>query len=81
VYEDNDRATTLANNPMGYNTRKHVDSKHHYNRRLVDAKIFAVVSVGWTDMLGDSLMKAVKEPKLTMIFNRCMGAASDEGSF
>ena len=74
VYEDNEGAVKLANNPMASNRTKHIDIKHHYIRELVDAKTVAVVSVGTTDMLADGLTKALPEPKHTMIFKRCMGA-------
>jgi hypothetical protein len=76
VYEDNEGAVKLANNPIASNKTKHIDIKHHYIRELVDAKTVAVVSVDTTDMLADGLTKALPEPKHTMIFKRCMGAKS-----
>jgi hypothetical protein len=78
VHEDNEGAVKLANNPMASNRTKHIDIKHHYIRELVDAKRVAVVSVGTADMLADGLTKALPEPKHSMIFKRCMGAAPSE---
>jgi hypothetical protein len=75
VYEDNEGAVKLANNPMASNRTKHIDIKHHYIRELVDAKTFAVIPVGTSDMLADGLTKALPEPKHKMILKRCMGAA------
>jgi hypothetical protein len=72
IYEDNEGAVKLANNPMVSNMTKHIDIKHHY---IQDAKTIAVISVGTLDMLGDGLTTALPEPKHTMIFKRCMGAA------
>jgi hypothetical protein len=75
IYEDNEGAVKLANNPIASNMTKHSDIKHHYIREHVDAKTVAVISVGMSDMLTDSLTKALPKPKHTMIFKRCMGAA------
>jgi hypothetical protein len=49
VYEDNEGAVKLANNPMASNKTKHIHIMHHCIRELVDAKTVAVVSVGTTD--------------------------------
>jgi phosphoribosylamine-glycine ligase len=78
VYEDNEGAVKLANNPMASNRTKHIDIKHHYIRELVDAKTVAIVLVGTADMLAIGLTKALPEPKHMMIFRRCMGAAPSE---
>jgi hypothetical protein len=78
IYEDNEGAVKLANNPMASNRTKHIDIKHHYIRELVDAKTLAVVSVGTADMLADGLTKALPEPKHRIIFMRCMRAAPGE---
>jgi hypothetical protein len=43
VYEDNEGAVKLANNPMASNRTKHIDIKYHYIRELVDEKTFVVV--------------------------------------
>jgi hypothetical protein len=75
VYEDNEGAAKLANNPMASNRTKHIDIKHHYIRELVNAKTIAVILVGTSDMLADRLTKALPEPKHKMIFKRYMGAA------
>jgi hypothetical protein len=75
IYEDDEGAVKLVNNPMASNRTKHIDIKHHYIRELVDAKTVAIVSVGTSDMLADGMTKALPEPKHTMIFKRCMGAA------
>jgi hypothetical protein len=55
VYEDNEGAVKLANNPMASNMTKYIDIKHLYIRELVDAKIVAVISMGTLDMLGNGL--------------------------
>jgi hypothetical protein len=78
VYEDNEGAAKLANNPMGSNMTKHIHIKHHYIRELVDAKRVAVVLVGTANMMVDGLTKALPEPKHIMILMRCMGAAPSE---
>jgi hypothetical protein len=73
VYEENEGAVKLANNPMASNMTKHIE--HHYIRELVNAKTIAVVSVVTADMLAYGMTKALPEPKHAMIFMRCMGAA------
>jgi hypothetical protein len=78
VYEDNAGAVKLANIPMASNRTKHIDIKQYYIRELLDAKTIAVVSVGTADMLVNGLTKALPEPKLKMIFWRCMGAVASE---
>jgi hypothetical protein len=75
VYEDNEGVVKLANNPMASTKTKHIDIKHHYIRELLDARTVAVLSVGTTKTHADGLTKALPEPKHTMIFMRCMGAA------
>jgi hypothetical protein len=52
VYEYNEEAVELANNPMASNTTKHIDIKHHWIREMVDAKTIAVRRHGvgrWND--------------------------------
>jgi hypothetical protein len=51
VYEDNEGGVKLANNPMGSNMTKHIKIKHHYIRKLVDARILVVVSLGIADVM------------------------------
>jgi sugar (pentulose or hexulose) kinase len=78
VCENTKGALKLANNPivpMASNMTKPIDVKHHYIWELVDARTIAVVSIGTSNMLAYGLTKALPEPKNTMIFRRCMGAA------
>jgi hypothetical protein len=62
VYEDNEGAFNVANNPMASNKIKYIDIKHHYIRELTDARIIEVVSVGTTNMLADGMTKALPKP-------------------
>jgi hypothetical protein len=41
----------------------------------MDARTIVVVSMGTTNMLADCLTNSLPEPKHTMIFMHCMGAA------
>jgi phosphoribosylamine-glycine ligase len=81
VYNDNEGAIKLANNPMASNMTNNIYIKHHYIRELADARTIAVVSVGTADMLANGLTKALAEPKHMMTCMRCMGAAPSEGQF
>jgi hypothetical protein len=55
IYEDNEGAIKLTNNPMASNMTKRIDIKHHCIRETVGVRIAVVVSVGTTDMLIDGL--------------------------
>jgi hypothetical protein len=59
VYHDNEGAYKLTNYPVTSNRTKHIDIKYQWIRELVDAKTFALVSLGTTDMLADGLMKSL----------------------
>jgi hypothetical protein len=63
---------------MASNMTKHIDIKQQCIRELVDAKTFAAVSVGTTNMVANGQTKALPETKHTIIFMRCMGAAPSE---
>eukprot|EP00873_Tetraselmis_striata_P018760 jgi/Tetstr1/439024/TSEL_027516.t1 len=76
VYEDNQGAVKLANNPMASHRTKHIDIKHHYTRDLVDAGTISVTPIATTKMLADGLTKALPEPTHTLLFRQCMGTKS-----
>jgi hypothetical protein len=58
VCEDNEEAVKFANIPMASDRTIHIDIKHYYIRKLMDARTFAVLSVGTTYIMEDSLTKA-----------------------
>eukprot|EP00873_Tetraselmis_striata_P026590 jgi/Tetstr1/446854/TSEL_034332.t1 len=76
VYEDNQGAVKLANNPMASHRTKHIDIKHHYTRDLVDAGTISVTPIATSKMLADGLTKALPEPTHTLLFRQCMGTKS-----
>jgi predicted metal-dependent RNase len=56
MYEDNEGALKLANNPMASHMAKRIDIRHHYTRELVDARTIAVISFSTSGMLANGLM-------------------------
>jgi hypothetical protein len=50
MYEDNEGAVKLANNPMASHKTKHIDIHHHNTRELEDARTIAVISIPASDV-------------------------------
>jgi hypothetical protein len=59
VFNDNDGASALANDPVGRFKNKHVKMEHHYTQELVAAKVIAPVRVDTSENKSDLLTKAL----------------------
>ena len=59
VFNDNDCASALANDPVGRFKNKHVKMEHHYTQELVAAKVIAPVRVSTNENKSDLLTKAL----------------------
>ena len=59
VFNDNDGASALANDPVGRFKNKHVQMEHHYTQELVAAKVIAPVRVDTSENKSDLLTKAL----------------------
>jgi hypothetical protein len=59
VFNDNDGASALANDPVGRFKNKHVKMEHHYTQELVAAKVIAPVRVSTNENKSDLLTKAL----------------------
>ena len=57
VFEDNDGAVKLANNPIRTNRRKHTDVRCHFVWEKVDQKMTKVVYASSADQTSDGLTK------------------------
>ena len=59
VYEDNEGAISIADNPINNSNSKHIDVRHHFLRELIARKEITVVHVGTKYQHADFLTKAL----------------------
>ena len=57
LYEDNQGAIQLAENPRHHNRSKHIDVKYHYIRELVESQTVELRYKNTGDMTADVLTK------------------------
>ena len=62
VFEDNQGAISLSQNPKDHSRTKHIDIKYHYIRERVAAKEIAVQHCATGDMTADTLTKGLPKP-------------------
>ena len=62
IFEDNQGAICLSQNPKDHTRTKHIDIKYHYIRERVAAKQLAVQHCATGDMLADTLTKGLAKP-------------------
>ena len=62
VYEDNQGAICLAKNPTNHSRTKHIDVKYHFTREMVESGVMKVDYVSTSDMVADTLTKALPRP-------------------
>jgi hypothetical protein len=65
VYEDNQGAIAMINNPTSHSRAKHIDIKYHFIRDLVNLKLIKLKYISTKDQLADILTK----PLDSTIFN------------
>ena len=63
IHEDNQSAISLSRNPRDHSRTKHIDVKFHYIRKAIEDKIVDVQYLCTTEMLADTLTKALPLPK------------------
>ena len=61
VYEDNQGAIHLADNPMSSARTKHIDIRHHFARSLVSEGEIEVIHVASEEQHADVMTKALGE--------------------
>ena len=65
VFEDNQGAIAMINNPTSHSRAKHIDIKYHFIRDLVNLKLIKLQYISSKDQLADILTK----PLDSTIFN------------
>ncbi|CAB1105713.1 unnamed protein product [Ectocarpus sp. CCAP 1310/34] len=59
VFEDNQGAIQLAQNPISNSNSKHIDVRHHFLRELVERKEISVIHVPSPYQRADFLTKSL----------------------
>ena len=65
VYEDNQGAIAIAQNPVFHQRTKHIDIQYHFTRERVEAGDIKLVYIPTADQLADICTKALSKPKFT----------------
>ena len=71
VYEDNQAAISIAQNPQHHSKTKHIDIKHHFVREKVADNIIQLKYCPFNEMLADLLTKGVTFAKLVRLCEMC----------
>ena len=73
IYEDNQQAIDIANNPMIKSRTKHIDIKLHFIRKLIENKTISLVychsSVQHVDMITKSLKRILHKRHTNVCFS------------
>ena len=72
IYEDNQGAIALTNNPSFHERSKHIDVRYHYIRELVQANAICLDYCQTDQMIADALTKPLRHDKL-WLFAQMMG--------
>ena len=72
VYEDNQAAIKLSQNPVNHQRMKHVHTKFHFTRNKVKEGIISLTYVPTDEMVADTLTKSLAAPSFTR-FRNSMG--------
>jgi hypothetical protein len=74
IYEDNEGALQLANNPVHHDRTKHIHIKHHFIRDTIATKQISVLRVVTKDNVADMLTKAVTSTVYDHLIGCFMGS-------
>ena len=72
IFEDNQSAICLANNPKDHSRMKHIDIKFHFVRELIKNDQIKVLYCPTNDMLADLMTKALPAEKFNK-FRKLIG--------
>ena len=71
VYEDNQAAICIAQNPHYHNKTKHIDIKYHFVREKVADSTIQLKYCSTDEMLADMQTKGITYKKFARLRNRC----------
>ncbi|KAJ4820349.1 polyprotein [Rhynchospora pubera] len=69
LYCDNQSAIAIANNPVHHNRTKHIDTRLHFIRDLVEKKVIELQYVNTNQQIADVLTKSLTREKFTWYRN------------
>ena len=59
IYEDNNTALKLVNNPEFHKRSKHIDIKYYFIRDIINKGLMEIVYINTKEQLADPLTKAI----------------------
>ena len=71
VYEDNQAAICIAQNPQHHNKTKHIDIKYHFVREKVADSTIQLKYCPTNEMSADMLTKGITYEKFATLRNKC----------
>lgn len=74
IFEDNQGAIALAQNPVAHNRTKHIDVKYHFIRENISNKTVHLRYIPTDQMIADCLTKPLGRVKLDMCNNELFGS-------
>ena len=72
VFEDNEGALKMANNPISSHRTKHIDVRHHFIRQHVQEGTISIVHIGTEEQHADVLTKALDRTRFERHVNYIM---------
>ena len=69
LFNDNQSALSMSNNPVHHNRTKHIDVRHHFIREAVNNNLVNVEYMSTDVMLADMLTKGLNADKHYMLLN------------
>lgn len=64
MFVDNKSAIDISKNPVQHSRTKHIDTRHHFIRELVEEKVVSLDYMNIEDQLTDILTKPLDSRKL-----------------
>jgi hypothetical protein len=66
IYEDNNGAIKLSENPEFHKRSKHIDIRYHFIREAISSNLIKVVYINTKEQLADPLIKGIARLAYTL---------------